>query len=135
MLSQYTKTFNVILFTILTIVIMVIHSAAYAGEYEVKAQALTISFNTYCNNLVAGKVKSPSRYNVRAFMKARLLEREAGFRMKACRGNLQCLRDVRRDSIKKMHASPELRKAGYFGWSANTFEQVKAEAARYGFVE
>lgn len=129
------KTFNVILYTILTILIMVIHSAAYAGEYEVRAQALTVSFNTYCNNLVAGKVKSPSRYNVRAFMKARLLEREAGFRMKACRGNLQCLRDVRRDSIKKMHSSPELRKAGYFGWSANTLEAVKAEAAKYGFVE
>lgn len=129
------KTFNVILYTILTIVIMVIHSAAYADTYEVKAHALTVSFNTYCNNLVAGKVKSPSRYNVRAFMKARLLEREAGFRMKACKGNLQCLRDVRRDSIKKMHSSPELRKAGYFGWSANTLEAVKAEAAKYGFVE
>ena len=124
MLSQYTKTFNVFLFAILTVVIMVIHSAAYAGEYEVRAQALTVSFNNFCRQVDDGHVKTSSRYNVRAFMKARLLEREAGFRMKACKGNLQCLRDVRRDSIKKMHSSPELRKAGYFGWSANTFEQV-----------
>ena len=135
MLSQYTKTFNVLLFTILTVVIMVIHSAAYAGEYEVRAQALTVSFNNFCRQVDDGRVKTSSRYNVKAYMKARLLQREAGFRMKACRGNLQCLRDVRRDSIKKMHSSPELRKAGYFGWSANTLEAVKAEAAKYGFVE
>lgn len=135
MFTESNKLFNVVLFVIMAIAMLAINSAANAGEYEVKAHALTVSFNTYCNNLVAGKVKSPSRYNVRAFMKARLLEREAGFRMKACRGNLQCLRDVRRNSIKKMHASPELRKAGYFGWSASTFEAVKAEAIKYGFVE
>ena len=134
MFSNSYKIFNITVFVVLATFMLLVQSA-YADTYEVKAHALTVSFNTYCNNLVAGKVKSPSRYNVRAFMKARLLEREAGFRMKACRGDLQCLRDVRRDSIKKMHSSPELRKAGYFGWSANTLEAVKAEAAKYGFVE
>lgn len=135
MFTESNKLFNVVLFVIMAIAMLAINSAAYAGEYEVRAQALTVSFNNFCRQVDGGHVKTSSRYNVRAFMKARLLEREAGFRMKACRGNLQCLRDVRRDSIKKMHASPELRKAGYFGWSANTLEAVKAEAAKYGFVE
>lgn len=134
MTSILTKS-NIVFLVIMAIVTMFISSAAEANEYEVRAQALTVSFNNFCRQVDGGHVKTSSRYNVRAFMKARLLEREAGLRLKACKGNLQCLRDVRRDSIKKMHSSPELRKAGYFGWSANTLEAVKAEAAKYGFVE
>lgn len=129
------KFFKIVIVTIMAIAMLVINSATNADEYEVRTNALTVSFNNFCRQVDDGRVKTSSRYNVRAFMKARLLEREAVFRMKACKGNLQCLRDVRRDSIKKMHSSPELKKAGYFGWSANTFEQVKAEAESAGFVE
>lgn len=134
MYTNIIKLFNVVIFVVLTTIMLLVKSA-YADTYEVRAQALTVSFNNFCRQVDGGHVKTSSRYNVRAFMKARLLEREAGLRLKACKGNLQCLRDVRRDSIKKMHSSPELRKAGYFGWSANTLEAVKAEAAKYGFVE
>ena len=134
MFTNSYKIFIVVLFVVLATFMLLVQSA-YADTYEVRAQALTVSFNNFCRQVDDGRVKTSSRYNVKAYMKARLLQREAGFRMKACRGNLQCLRDVRRDSIKKMHSSPELRKAGYFGWSANTLEAVKAEAAKYGFVE
>lgn len=134
MTSILTKS-NIFFLIIMAIVAMFISSAAEANEYEVRAQALTVSFNNFCRQVDGGHVKTSSRYNVKAYMKARLLQREAGFRMKACKGNLQCRYDVKRSSIKKMHSSPELRKAGYFGWSANTLEAVKAEAAKYGFVE
>ena len=134
MFSNSYKIINITVFVVLATFMLLVQSA-YADTYEVRARALTASFNNFCRQVDTEKVKTSSRYNVKAYMKARLLQREAGFRMKACKGNLQCLRDVRRDSIKKMHSSPELRKAGYFGWSANTLEAVKAEAAKYGFVE
>lgn len=134
MYTNTIKLFNVVIFVVLTTIMLLVKSA-YADTYEVRAQALTASFNNFCRQVDTEKVKTSSRYNVKAYMKARLLQHEAGLRLKACKGNLQCQRDVKRDSIKKLHASPELRRAGYFGWSANTFEQVKAEAARAGFRE
>ena len=133
MFTQYTKTFNVVLFAILTVVIMVIHNAANAASYEDKARALSTSFTTYCNNYVANK--SPSKVKVRAYMKARLIERQAGAQIRGCKGNSSCRKAVRYDFIKKLHNSLELKKAGYFGWSPATFEAVKAEAARAGFRE
>lgn len=134
MTSILTKS-NIVFLVIMAIVTMFISSAAEANEYEVRAQALTVSFNNFCRQVDGGHVKTSSRYNVKAYMKARLLQREANSLLRACKGNLQCRYDVKRNSIKKMHASPELRKAGYFGWSASTFEAVKAEAIKYGFVE
>ena len=134
MFTNSYKIFNVVLFVVLATFMLLVQSA-YADTYEVRAQALTASFNNFCRQVDGGHVKTPSRYMIKAFMKARLLQHEAGLRMKACKGNLQCRYDVKRNSIKKMHSSPELKKAGYFGWSANTLEAVKAEAAKYGFVE
>ena len=134
MFSNSYKIINITVFVVLATFMLLVQSA-YADTYEVRAQALTASFNNFCRQVDTEKVKTSSRYNVKAYMKARLLQREAGLRLKACKGNLQCRYDVKRNSIKKMHASPELRKAGYFGWSANTLEAVKAEAAKYGFVE
>lgn len=134
MTSILTKS-NIFFLIIMAIVAMFISSAAEANEYEVRAQALTVSFNNFCRQVDDGRVKTSSRYNVKAYMKARLLQREAGLRLKACKGNLQCRYNVKRNSIKKMHSSPELRKAGYFGWSASTIEAVKAEAEAAGFVE
>lgn len=134
MTSILTKS-NIFFLIIMAIVAMFISSAAEANEYEVRAQALTASFNNFCRQVDTEKVKTSSRYNVKAYMKARLLQREAGLRLKACKGNLQCRYNVKRNSIKKMHSSPELRKAGYFGWSASTIEAVKAEAEAAGFVE
>lgn len=134
MFTNSYKIFNVVLFVVLATFMLLVQSA-YADTYEVRAQALTASFNNFCRQVDTEKVKTSSRYNVKAYMKARLLQREAGLRLKACKGNLQCRYNVKRNSIKKMHSSPELRKAGYFGWSASTIEAVKAEAEAAGFVE
>ena len=132
MFSNSYKIFNVVIFVVLATFMLLVQSA-YAGEYEDKARALSTSFTTYCNNYVANK--SPSKVKVRAYMKARLIERQAGAQIRACKGNSSCRKAVRYDFIKKLHNSLELKKAGYFGWSPATFEAVKAEAARAGFRE
>lgn len=135
MLSQYTKTFNVVLFAILTVVIMVIHNAANAASYEDKARALSVSFEQFCSNVDFSRVKVQSRTKVRAFLKARSIERAAGVKIRACRSDRACVKQVKFDSIKEMHSARELKIAGYFGWSASTFEQVKAEAKLAGYLE
>ena len=132
MFSNSYKIFNVVIFVVLSTFMLLVQSA-YADTYEDKARTLSTSFATYCNNYVANK--SPSKVKVRAYMKARLIERQAGAQIRACKGNSSCRKAVRYDFIKKLHNSLELKKAGYFGWSPATFEAVKAEAARAGFRE
>lgn len=135
MLSQYTKTFNVLLFTILTVVIMVIHNAANAATYEDKARALSVSFEQFCSNVDFSRVNIKSRTKVRAFLKARSIERAAGRKIRACRSDSACVKQVKFNSIKELHSAKELKIAGYFGWSASTFEAVKAEAKLAGYLE
>ena len=132
MFTNTNKLFNVVIFVVLATFMLLVQSA-YADTYEDKARTLSTSFATYCNNYVANK--SPSKVKVRAYMKARLIERQAGAQIRACKGNSSCRKAVRYDFIKKLHNSLELKKAGYFGWSPATFEAVKAEAARAGFRE
>ena len=135
MFSQYSKLFNVVLFTILTVVIMVIHNAANAASYEDKAKALSISFEQFCSNVDFSRVKVQSRTKVRAFIKARSIERAAGRKIRACRSDRACVKQVKFNSIKELHSAKELKIAGYFGWSASTFEAVKAEAKLAGYLE
>ena len=132
MFSNSYKIINITVFVVLATFMLLVQSAC-ADTYEDKARTLSTSFATYCNNYVANK--SPSKVKVRAYMKARLIERQAGAQIRACKGNSSCRKAVRYDFIKKLHNSLELKKAGYFGWSPATFEAVKAEAARAGFRE
>lgn len=135
MLSQYTKTFNVILFTILTVVIMVIHNAANAASYEDKAKALSISFEQFCSNVDFTRVSVKSRMNVRAYVKARSIERAAGMKIRACGSDKACVKQVKFNSIKELRNARELKVVGYFGWSPATIETVRAEAKALGFRE
>ena len=135
MFSQYSKLFNVVLFTILTVVIMVIHNAANAASYEDKARALSVSFEQFCSNVDFSRISVKSRMNVRAYVKARSIERAAGRKIRACRSDRACVKQVKFNSIKELHSAKELKIAGYFGWSASTFEAVKAEAKLAGYLE
>lgn len=134
MTSILTKS-NIVFLLIMAIVAMFISSAANAGEYEDKARALSVSFEQFCSNVDFSRVKVQSRTKVRAFIKARSIERAAGRKIRACRSDRACVKQVKFNSIKELHSAKELKIAGYFGWSASTFEAVKAEAKLAGFVE
>lgn len=135
MFTESNKLFNVVLFVIMAIAMLAINSAAYAGEYEDKAKALSISFEQFCSNVDFSRVKVQSRTKVRAFIKARSIERAAGRKIRACRSDRACVKQVKFNSIKELHSAKELKIAGYFGWSASTFEAVKAEAKLAGYLE
>ena len=135
MFTESNKLFNVVLFDIMAIAMLAINSAALAGEYEDKAKALSISFEQFCSNVDFSRVKVQSRTKVRAFIKARSIERAAGRKIRACRSDRACVKQVKFNSIKELHSAKELKIAGYFGWSASTFEAVKAEAKLAGYLE
>ena len=135
MFTESNKLFNVVLFVIMAIAMLAINSAANAGEYEDKARALSISFEQFCSNVDFSRISVKSRMNVRAYVKARSIERAAGRKIRACRSDKACVKQVKFDSIKELHSAKELKIAGYFGWSASTFEAVKAEAKLAGYLE
>lgn len=135
MLSSILTKTNVLFLVIMAVCAMFISSAANAGEYENKARALSVSFEQFCSNVDFSRVKVQSRTKVRAFLKARSIERAAGVKIRACRSDRACVKQVKFNSIKEMHSAKELKIAGYFGWSASTFEAVKAEAKLAGYLE
>lgn len=134
MFSNSYKIINITVFVVLATFMLLVQSA-YAGEYEDKAKALSISFEQFCSNVDFSRVKVQSRTKVRAFIKARSIERAAGRKIRACRSDRACVKQVKFNSIKELHSAKELKIAGYFGWSASTFEQVKAEAKLAGYLE
>ena len=135
MLSQYSKLFNVVLFTILTVVIMVIHNAANAASYEDKARALSVSFEQFCSNVDARRIRTANRYNARAYMKARLLQLRAVQKIRACGSDKVCVKKAKYNSIKEMHSDKMLKMVGYFSWTQSTLDSAKAEAESAGFIE
>ena len=135
MFTESNKLFNVVLFVIMAIAMLAINSAAYAGEYEDKAKALSISFEQFCSNVDFTRVSVKSRMNVRAYVKARSIERAAGMKIRACGSDKACVKQVKFNSIKELRNARELKVVGYFGWSPATIETVRAEAKALGFRE
>lgn len=134
MFTNTNKLFNVVIFVVLATFMLLVQSA-YADTYEDKARALSVSFEQFCSNVDFSRVNIKSRTKVRAFLKARSIERAAGRKIRACRSDSACVKQVKFNSIKELHSAKELKIAGYFGWSASTFEQVKAEAKLAGYLE
>ncbi len=134
MFTNTNKLFNVVIFVVLATFMLLVQSA-YADTYEDKARALSVSFEQFCSNVDFSRVNIKSRTKVRAFIKARSIERAAGRKIRACRSDSACVKQVKFNSIKELHSARELKIAGYFGWSASTFEQVKAEAKLAGYLE
>ncbi|MEE0891474.1 MAG: hypothetical protein U0M61_06510 [Succinivibrio sp.] len=134
MFSNSYKIINITVFVVLATFMLLVQSA-YADTYEDKARALSISFEQFCSNVDFSRVNIKSRTKVRAFIKARSIERAAGRKIRACRSDSACVKQVKFNSIKELHSARELKIAGYFGWSASTFEQVKAEAKLAGYLE
>lgn len=134
MFTNTNKLFNVVIFVVLATFMLLVQSA-YADTYEDKARALSVSFEQFCSNVDFSRVNIKSRTKVRAFIKARSIERAAGRKIRACRSDRACVKQVKFNSIKELHSAKELKIAGYFGWSASTFEAVKAEAKLAGYLE
>lgn len=128
------KSILLTLYVVLATFMLLVQST-YADTYENKARALSVSFEQFCSNVDFSRVSVKSRTKVRAFLKARSIERAAGVKIRACRSDKACVKQVKFNSIKELHSAKELKIAGYFGWSASTFEAVKAEAQKTGYLE
>lgn len=135
MFTESNKLFNVVLFVIMAIAMLAINSAAYAGEYEDKAKALSISFEQFCSNVDARRIRTANRYNARAYMKARLLQLRAVQKIRACGSDKVCVKKAKYNSIKEMHSDKMLKMVGYFSWTQSTLDSAKAEAESAGFIE
>ena len=134
MFSNSYKIINITIFVVLATFMLLVHSA-YAGEYEDKARALSVSFEQFCSNVDARRIRTANRYNARAYMKARLLQLRAVQKIRACGSDKVCVKKAKYNSIKEMHSDKMLKMVGYFSWTQSTLDSAKAEAESAGFIE